>query len=54
MQKIKEKLAQCCAKVSTWWNNKSVKSKQIFKIVGCCLGMVVIFFGMIYIFGYLG
>ena len=29
MKKIKEKLAQYCAKVSTWWNNKSVKSKQI-------------------------
>jgi hypothetical protein len=49
MKKIKEKLAQYCAKVSTWWNNKSVKSKQIFKIVGCCLGMVLVFFGLIYI-----
>ena len=49
MKKIKEKLAQYYAKVSTWWNNKSVKSKQIFKIVGCCLGMVLVFFGLIYI-----
>lgn len=54
MQKLKEKLNQLFNKVKNWWNKKDKKSKQKYQIAGCCLGMVTIFFGLIYIFGYLG
>lgn len=38
-------------KISTWWKSLPVKTRQGVEIAGYCLGMVAVFFTLIYLFG---
>jgi hypothetical protein len=38
-------------KINAWWKSLPVKTRQGVEIAGCCLGMVTVFFTLIYLFG---
>lgn len=38
-------------KVKNWWNGLSAKTRQGIEIGAFCVGMVAVFFTLIYLFG---
>lgn len=46
---LSPKFKQLKENIKTWWNNLNPKTRQAIEIVGVTLGMVVVFFALIYI-----